>query len=308
MRLPQVRRLTGMSDVDRRWAERIRAGDRRALQRQFRHEAEELHRLLSKRQGGVHPPWRDFRSFLADVGPSPGPAYKLVSTDVHGAYGPQTVRWALQAGKVTAAPATPQASADSSCGQWTVVAGMPVQYADLPARLGLSFAALSAAISAGCPLETLIAQAEHAKLGDAQAQVADLAWFSDNASHQQAFRDAFMAWRRRISPRHLDAATPQFLYLFMLLPTMARCKASLLDAGLWDPVARQARDLRDASPVWIRFNELLPKAMVVLRGFDIYRQYSLTDEIAELSERVIEEERRFRSGRDEPRRPQAAAA
>ncbi len=292
-----------MSEVDRRWGERIRGGDRRALQRQFKHEAEELHRLLSKSQHSVHPPWRDFRCFLADVGPSPGPAYKLVSTHVHGGYRPEGVRWALQASKLTPAPVTPPASPNSSCGQWTMVAGMPVAYADLPARLGLSFAALSAAMSAGCPLEELVAQA-----GDSQAQVVDLAWFSDSAAHQQTFRDAFLAWRLRVSPRYKDAATPQFLYLFMLLPTMARCKVTLLEAGLWDPVARQARELRDASPVWIRFNELLPKAMVVLQGFDIYRQYSLTEEIAELSARVIGDERRFRSGRDEPRRLQAAAA
>ena len=292
-----------MADVDQRWAERIRSGDRRALQSQFRHEAEELHRLLSRQQAGVHPPWRDFRCFLADVGPSPGPAYKLVSTHLHGVYKPESVKWALQASKVVVAPAASAASTDSSAGQWTMVAGMPVRYADLPARLGLSFAALSAAMSAGCPLEELIAQA-----GDAQAQVADLAWFSDSAAHQQAFRDAYMAWRRRISPRHLDAATPQFLYLFMLLPTMARCKATLVEDGLWDPVARQAKALRDASAVWIRFNELLPKAMVMLRGFDIYRQYSLTDEIAELSERVIEQERRFRSEAAAPRRDAATAA
>ncbi len=295
--------LTGMSEIDRRWAERIRAGDRLALQRQFRHEAEELHRLLSKQKGSVHPPWRDFRCFLADVGPSPGPAYKLVSTELHGAYRPDTVRWALQASKLTVAPAAPEASADSSHAQWTMVAGMPVQYAELPARLGMSFAALSAAISAGCPLEELVAQA-----GDAQAQAADLTWFSDSAAHQQAFRDAYLAWRRRVPPHHLDAATPQFLYLFMLLPTMARCKATLQDSGLWNPVAQQTRDLRDASPVWIRFNELLPKAMVVLQGFDIYRQYSLTEEIEDLSQRVIEEERRFRSGRGDPRTPLSAAA
>ncbi len=138
--------------------------------------------------------------------------------------------------------------------------------------------------------------------------MADLAWFSESAAHRQAFRDAYLAWRRRVSPGHKDAATPQFLYLFMLLPTMARCKATLLQDGLWDPVARQARDLRDASAVWIRFNELLPKAMVVLQGFDIYRQYSLTDEIAELSERVIDEERRFRSGAAEPQTRRSAAA
>ena len=152
-------------------------------------------------------------------------------------------------------------------------------------------------------MEELVAQA-----GDAEAQVADLAWFSESAAHQQAFRDAYLAWRRRIPPRHKDAATPQFLYLFMLLPTMARCKATLVEDGLWDPVARQARDLRDASAVWIRFNELLPKAMVVLQGFDVYRQYSLTDQIAELSERIIKEERRFRSGAAEPRGHTAAAA
>ena len=291
-----------MASVDKRWAERIRAGDRRALERQFKHEAGELQRLVSAQPQAVHPPWRDFRCFLADVGPSPGPAYRLVSTDAGGAYGPGAVKWALQAGALKMAPAPPPSSANSSHSQWTMIAGMPVQYSELPARLGLSFEALSAAISAGCPIEELVARA-----GEAQTHVADLAWFSDSSEHQKAFRNAYLAWRMRISPRYHSAATPQFLYLFMLLPSMARCKTTLVEAGQWNPLTRQALEARDASPAWKRFNEMLPKAMAVLGSFEIYRQYSLTDDIAELSERVTAAELRFRTGATAVRREAAAA-
>ena len=294
-------RLIAMSAVDKKWAERIRGGDRRALERQFKHEAGELQRIVSEHPQGVHPPWRDFRCFLADVGPSPGPAYKLLGDASCGGYGPGEARWVLQSSKLKAAPPPPPATSHSSHSQWTMIAGMPVPYSELPARLGLSFSALSAAISAGCPIEELVARA-----GEAQAQVVDLTWFSESVIHQKAFRDAYMAWRLRISPRYHGAATPQFLYLFMLLPTMARCKATLVDADLWNPLTRQALEARDASPAWKRFNELLPKAMTVLGSFEIYRQYSLTDDIAELSERVTTAERRFRTGVAEAQRSIAA--
>ena len=289
-----------MSGVDKKWAARIRGGDRRALERQFKHEAGELQRIISESSRELHPPWLDFRCFLADVGPSPGPAYRLVSATDKG-FRPEEVRWALQAAKLKPAPQPPPSTANSSHSQWTMIAGMPVAYSELPARLGLSFAAMSAAISAGCPIEELVARA-----GEAQARVADLAWFSESPLHQKAFREAYTAWRLRISPRYQGAATPQFLYLFMLLPTMARCKASLVEADLWNPLTRQVLEARDASAAWKRFNELLPKAMVVLGSFEIYRQYSLTDDIAELSERVTAAERRFRTGVAETQRPLAA--
>ena len=292
-----------MSDIDKKWAERIRTGDRRALERQFSHEAGELQRLLSQPSSPTPAAWRDFRVFLADVGPSPGPAHRLVSTAPDASHGPLQSRWVLLSSKLKTPPHPPAASANSSHAQWTMIAGMPVPYSELPARLGLSFSALSAAVGAGCPIEALIARA-----AEVQGQVVDLAWFSESAVHQQAFRQAYLAWRMRVSPRYEGAATPQFLYLFMLLPTMARCKASLVAADLWDPLTRQALLERDTSAAWKRFNELLPKAMAVLASFEIYRQYSLTEDIAELSERVTSAEQRFRTGVAEARRPETAAA
>ena len=280
-----------MSNVDKKWAERIRAGDRRALERQFKHEAGELQRVVSEQPHACHPAWRDFRCFLADVGPSPGPAYRLVSIGPAGAYTPEGVRWALQTSAMKPAPLPPPPTSNSSHSQWTMVAGMPVPYSELPARLGVTFEALSAAISAGCPVEELVARA-----GEAQGHVADLSWFSESRDHQAAFRTAYLAWRMRISPRFHGAATPQFLYLFMLLPSMARCKAALVEAGHWNPLTRQALEARDASAAWKRFNEMLPKAMAVLGSFEIYRQYSLTNDVAELSERVTAAELRFRTG------------
>jgi hypothetical protein len=277
--------------VDPKWAERVRNSDRRALMRQFHHEARELHRLLSHEQHAVPPAWRDFRSFLADVGPSPGPRFQLQKLrGPVGSYRPGEVAWALVRGGGSER-AGPTAAPDpaSTYSQWTMISGLPVQHADVPARLGVSFGALSAATAAGESVE-VVAQKARA----AGAEVADLAWLSPVQQHQETFRKGFVAWRLKVLPRFATAATPQFLYLHTVVTAMVRCKAVLAEAGLWKPLTDTALAGRDASPAWKSFNELLPKATVTLAGFEIYRQYSLTEDIDELGQRIETAERRFR--------------
>ena len=95
-------------------------------------------------------------------------------------------------------------------------------------------------------------------------------------------------------PKYLAAASPKFLYLHTLVLAMARCKATLDEAGCWKPLTSSGLSARDASPAWKAYNELLPKAVVILPAFEIYRQYSLTEDIDELSRRIQAAERRFR--------------
>ncbi len=279
------------NSVDPKWADRVRVGDRRALLSQFSHEARELKRIVAEYPQGVHPLWMDFRQFLADVGPSPGPSYRLVPSDISkaGSYRPGGVRWATRANLTKAQqPLPPQPRPVHA--QWTMLAGMPIQYAELPERLGLSFATISAALAENGDLDALAQGVEGAR--DA---IAELEWFSSSTSHQQAFREAFMAWRLRVSPRYRPAATPKFLYLYMLLPAMAEAKATLAKVGLWAPQTREMVERRDASYTWRRFNEMLPKTAATIAEFEIYRQFSLIDDIETLSERVVAAERQFRA-------------
>jgi hypothetical protein len=283
-----------MPDVDKKWAERIRSGDRRVLLNQFRHEAGELRRILMEQPASFHPPWRDFRNFLADVGPSPGPAYSILAArSGPGAYRPDSVSWANRAARSPPPPLAPSSSADaqSSYSQWTMISGAPVQYGELASRYGLSFAALSAAAVAGLAPSEAIEQARIAEV-----ETTDLGWFSQIPAHQQAFREAYRIWKLRVQPKYRAAATPKFLYLYTLIPAMARCKATLGEAGLWKPLTKSASERRDDSPAWKRFNELLPKATVIVSEFEIYRQYSLTEDIDELATRVQAAELRFRTG------------
>ncbi len=283
-----------MSDgVDTKWAARIRDGDRRALARQFSHEASELRRILLESPEGVHPPWADFRRFLADVGPSPGPAYRLTPTGAGAKtpYRPGEVRWAQKPPAAAVVVSAPARQPRAIYSQWTMLAGHPVEYGELPARLGVPFKTISAATGAGCSLDDLAVQ-----IAEAKDEVADLSWFSASPARQQAFRGAFLSWRLKVQVGYRKAATAKFLYLYTLLPAMAQSRTALVAAGYWRPRTLEVRDLRDASAPWKRFNELQPRAQAILADFEIYRQYSLVDDIDELSARVVAAERRFREG------------
>jgi hypothetical protein len=282
---------SGPGGVDPKWAERIRGSDRRALARQFHHEARELHRLLSQEQHRVPAAWRDFRCFLADVGPSPGPRFHLQRTGpAGGPYRSGEVTWTVGRNDGGPAPAqAPPVDPATTYSQWTMVAGMAMQHSELPTRLGVGYGAISSAVAQGSTLDEVARCAQAAR-----AEVEDLSWLSPQEAHQETFRKAYVAWRLKVRPKYLSAATPRFLYLHTLVLAMARCKAVLAEAGLWKPLTPLTVSARDASPAWKTYNELLPKAMTTMAGFDIYRQYSLTEDIEELGERIEAAERRFR--------------
>ena len=279
-----------MAVIDRKWAERIVVGDRRALVSQFRHEAGELHQLLSSQDPAVPPGWRDFRRFLADVGPSPGPAHHLQRIVSKAAWCGDNVAWVLKPKELKAPPPAPPPSPDSSYLQWTMIAGMPIDCADLPARLRLSFASISSAAAAGCSLDELAAESLRAA-----PDLEDLRWFSRSSAHQQAFRDAYMAWRLRVDFRNRDRAKPKFLYLYMLVPAMTRAKAALDRVGLWRPSTPRAQAERDIHPAWRQFNELLPKAQAMAAEFEPYRAYSVGEDIDALCGRITADEAHLRA-------------
>jgi hypothetical protein len=281
------------SPVDAGWARRIRSGDARALVRQFKHEAAELHRLLTYSQRDVPSSWRDFRMFLAEVGPSPGPKFRLER--VGPASGPLKaggVEWRPRTAATTARAASTAAGtaeAGSSYSQWTMISGFPIQYADVPRELGVSFSALSQACRDGMSLEAVAASARMSN-----TETADLSWVSTQEAHQDVFRRAFVAWRLKVQPRYQGAATPKFLYLHTLVTAMAQIRAALLAEDLWAPLSDSRRSMRDGDPRWKSLNELTPKAISLLAAFDAYRGYQLPSDLHDLDVRIQMAERRFR--------------
>ena len=282
-----------MPNVDAAWAARIRCGDMRALVRQFRHEAAELHRLLTHCQRDVPPSWRDFRTFLADVGPSPGPKFCLERIGrAYGSYGPGQVEWRLRRHMPSFGVASSDSIDPSTIhSQWTMISGFPVQYADMPRELGLSFSTISQACRDGMNVEAVVASARLASV-----EASDLSWVSPQKAHQEVFRRAYIAWRLKVQPRYLEAATPKFLYLHTLVTAMAQLRAALLAEDLLTPLSESRQRARDVDPRWKSLNELTPKAVFLLSSFHAYQSYSLPSDLEGLDRRVQAAERRFRQG------------
>ncbi|WP_158917133.1 hypothetical protein [Caulobacter sp. S45] len=253
----------------------------------FKLESAEHRRIVFDRNAKFPDVWRDFRSFLLSVGPCPGEHYRLAATLGERAYGDDS-RWEHKGAKRPAAPPPPP-SPETTYSQWTMISGQPVEVAKLSTSLGVPFSSIAAALNAGRQPDELVKQSDVAS-----ALLGDINWFSAEPQHQDAFRQAFRAWHMKVNPRFAEMATPKFLYLYILLPDMIRCKTALADTDLWDPPTEWQKRLRDASPIWKRYCELFPKAQLAAQEFKTYRQYSLTSQLEDLWTRIQSTEARFR--------------
>src|SRR5512142_809880 len=100
------------------------------LYQEHRHEAAEHRRILFERGSGLSPSWKDFRTFLHDLGPAPSDehlATRLMSGDPHS--------------------------------QWLVVQGVQIEFTDLARALGVPFEAMAVALRSGVTPDQLVQQA-----------------------------------------------------------------------------------------------------------------------------------------------------
>ncbi|MGC1303095.1 MAG: hypothetical protein WA840_12030 [Caulobacteraceae bacterium] len=276
-------------DLAPAWVKRVENMKLRDLMIAFKLEAAEHRRIIFDRSAKFPEAWRDFRGFLLGVGPCPSEHHRVAPTTGERGYDADS-RWKPKGAKRTGPAAAQRPAPDAVYSQWTAIGGKPVEYTTLSTSLGVPFSSVAVALNAGRKPDEIVQQSDVAT-----TLVQEMGWFSSDSERQDAFRRAFRAWHMKVDERFANMATPRFLYLYILLPDMIRCKTALVEADLWDPLTDRQRHLRDASPLWKRYYELFPKAQVAVQDFDIYRQYSLTSQIEDLWTRVEATERKFRS-------------
>ena len=136
------------------------------LSTNYRHEASEHRRILFERGSGLSPVWKDFRKFLADLGPAPNADYlatRLAATDL--TYGPGKVAWIHRDRQPQLTDLMAQAkpvSADCQS-QWLTVQGQSIEYSALAQLLGVPFEAMAVALRSGVKPDVLVQQASIAE-------------------------------------------------------------------------------------------------------------------------------------------------
>ena len=279
--------------------------DQRLLMAKYRHEAAEHRRILFGRGSGMDPSWRNFRQFLADMGPAPDDQHVVARvTPGDLTYGPGKCAWLHRDRQpALSAPVQAEPAPARTMGLWASVGGQPVEYGALAKRLGVPFEAMTVALRTGQSPEDLVQQASVADTLVASAGAE--AWLPPERERRKAFFTAYRMWHMQVHPRFATAATPAFLYLYSALPGMTKIRDSLVALNLWNPPTEQRRQQRNAHDLWRRYCDSMIRVEAARAEFAIYRQYSLTDEIDDLWARVRQAEARFRAG---PRRPSGPAA
>lgn len=273
-----------------------RALDQKQLMTKYRHEAAEHRRILFGRGSGMDPSWRNFRQFLADMGPAPDPEH-LVTRVTPGdlTYAPGKCAWIHRDRQPALAQPAPESPPARTFGLWANVGGQPVEYASLAKRLGVPFEAMAVALRTGQSPEEMVQQAQVAEqlMG---GSAADASWLPPERERREAFFTAYRMWHMQVHQRYAAAATPSFLYLYSALPGMKKTRDALISLGLWNPPTEQGRQERSAHDLWRRYCDSMLRVEGARAEFAIYKQYSLTDQLDELWARVRQAEERFRAG------------
>jgi len=277
-----------------RYVTEARTMPQRDLLIKYRYEAVEHRRILLERGSGMSPSWQNFRQFLADMGPSPGPQYiatRLAAGDL--TYGPGKVTWMHRDRQPV--PFDPLANMTSrpltSVGQWANIRGKNVEYSDLAKHLGVPFEVMSVAMRNNASAEEMVQQAS---IAETLVRSDEATWLAPE--RRDAFFKAYRMWHMQVLPRYAAAATPAFLYLYSALPTMVKARDVLLELGIWNPPTDKGKRERAEHPMWRRFGDVMVRVEAARVEFEIYKQYSLYTQIDELWRRVQQTEVRFRTG------------
>ncbi len=286
------------------------------LCRKYGAEASTHRNILISRGTGVAPQWRDFKTFLGEVGLRPSGDHSLVLLNRYErTYGPGRAKWMtaeeqaahevefdrLRAEKQREeqleahnAAAIKRASAPGapSFGQFTPLAGRPAPFTEVAKRLAIPVSALSKAMPAGGSADELVKRAAvSSELINEQAT-----WLPPDPAKKAGFFEAYRIWHLQVQPQFGRAATPTFLFLYIALPVMKQCRDELMDLDLWNPLGQRALNARDNHIAWKKYTEFMPRAQVAMMEIPIYATYSLLSDLDALCERILTAEKRFREG------------
>lgn len=286
------------------------------IHRKYSAEASVHRNILIGRGTGVAPQWRDFKSFLGEVGTRPSTDHTLVLLNRYErTYGPGRARW-MTAEEQAAheeefdrqraeqqreeqlllhkAAATKRASTPGapSFGQWTPMAGKQVSYTEVAKKLAIPVAALSKTMPPGASADELVKRSSTAN--DLINESAS--WLPPDPVRKAGFFEAYRIWHLQVQPQFAKAATPTFLFLYIALPVMKQCRDELVDLDLWNPLGQRALNARDSHLSWKKYTEFMPRAQVAMMEIPIYATYSLLSDLDALCERIVTAEKRFREG------------
>jgi hypothetical protein len=286
------------------------------IHRKYSAEASVHRNILIGRGTGVAPQWRDFKTFLGEVGQRPSTDHTLVLLNRYErTYGPGRARW-MTAEEQAAheeefdrqraeqqreeqlllhkAAATKRASTPGapSFGQWTPMAGKQVAYTDVAKKLAIPVVALSKTMPPGSSADELVKRASTAN----DLINENASWLPPDPVRKAGFFEAYRIWHLQVQPQFAKAATPTFLFLYIALPVMKQCRDELVDLDLWNPLGQRALNARDTHPSWKKYTEFMPRAQVAMMEIPIYATYSLLSDLDALCERIITAEKRFREG------------
>lgn len=286
------------------------------LHRKYSVEASVHRNILIGRGTGIAPQWREFKTFIAEVGLRPSSDHSLVLLNrFERTYGPGRAKWMTAEEQAahelefdrlraeqqreeqllmhkTAAAKRASTPGAPSFGQFTSMAGKPVAFTDVARKLAIPVSALSQAMPAGTSADELVKRSSTANdLINDQAT-----WLPPDPARKAGFFEAYRIWHLQVQPQFARAATPTFLFLYIALPVMKQCRDELMDLDLWNPLGQRATSARDAHVSWKKYTEFMPRAQVALMEIPIYATYSLLSDLDALCERIITAERRFREG------------
>ncbi len=245
--------------------------------------------IITKRGTGVAGSWQKFEQFLADLGPAPDDDHELrfIYADSF-VYGPGLVEWvkrdAPKAYKPRPTPPTEQYS------QWAQVNGKPVSYSEFVKSAGGTFKELAPVLNAQVTPDQILDQKATAERHINR----DASWLPAQPERRDAFLAAYRLWHMQVLPRFADAATPEFLFLFIAIGQLMKARDDLNAIGLFSKTMNAQKQQREDQPAWKRYCELLPKAQAALATIPTYNSYSLFNELDELHPRITAAEQRFR--------------
>ena len=245
--------------------------------------------ILTKRGTGVAAAWQKFEQFLADLGPAPDETHELrfVYADSF-SYGPGLVEWVRCDAPKTCKPRPPPPTEAYS--QWAQVNGRSVSYSDFVRSTGGTFKELAPVLNAQVTPDQILDQKAMAERNIRQ----DASWLPPQPELREAFLAAYRLWHMQVLPKFADAATPEFLFLFIAVGQLMKARDELDAIGLFSRTSNAKKQQREDQPAWKRYCELLPKAQAALASIPTYNSYSLFNELEELHPRITTAEQRFR--------------
>lgn len=286
------------------------------LHRKYSPEASVHRNILIARGTGLAPQWREFKTFLGEIGVRPSGDHSLVLLNRYEhTYGPGRAKWMTEEERAaheiefdrlraeqqreeqlvlhkTAATKRASTPGAPSFGQWTPMAGKQVAYTEVAKRLAIPVNALSRTMPNGTTADDLVKRSS--VVGDLINESAS--WLPPDPVRKAGFFEAYRIWHLQVQPQFGRAATPTFLFLYIALPVMKQCRDELIDLNLWNPLGQRALNARDGHTSWKKYTEFMPRAQVAMMEIPIYATYSLLSDLDALCERIITAEKRFREG------------